>query len=123
MPCAFIRGSAPAKPLVAKGDHVLKGQIIAEAGGFISANVLSSVSGTVKGIESKLVANGAMVQSILAPSSSFKSSNVAFSPQGQLELDEQGYIRADESGQTSVPGVFAAGDVRTKALRADLIHN
>ena len=31
---------APAKPLVAKGDHVLKGQIIAEAGGFISANVL-----------------------------------------------------------------------------------
>ena len=33
---------APAKPLVAKGDHVLKGQIIAEAGGFISANVLSS---------------------------------------------------------------------------------
>ena len=28
---------APAKPLVAKGDHVLKGQIIAEAGGFISA--------------------------------------------------------------------------------------
>ena len=56
---------APAKPLVAKGDHVLKGQIIAEAGGFISANVLSSVSGTVKGIESKLVANGAMVQSIL----------------------------------------------------------
>ncbi len=35
----------------------------------------------------------------------------------QLELDEQGYIRADESGQTSVPGVFAAGDVRTKALR------
>lgn len=56
---------APAKPLVAKGDHVLKGQIIAEAGGFISANVLSSVSGTVKGIESKRVANGAMVQSIL----------------------------------------------------------
>ncbi len=40
---------APAKPLVAKGDQVLKGQIIAEAGGFISANVLSSVSGTVKG--------------------------------------------------------------------------
>ena len=61
---------APAKPLVAKGDHVLKGQIIAEAGGFISANVLSSVSGTVKGIESKLVANGAMVQSILVENDS-----------------------------------------------------
>lgn len=56
---------APAKPLVAKGDQVLKGQKIAEASGFISANVLSSVSGTVKGIEPRLVANGSMVQSIL----------------------------------------------------------
>ena len=56
---------APAKPLVAKGDQVLKGQIIAEAGGFISANVLCSVSGTVKGIEPRLVANGSMVQSVI----------------------------------------------------------
>ena len=36
---------------------------------------------------------------------------------GQLELDESGYIVADESTRTSLPGVFAAGDVRTKALR------
>ena len=36
--------------------------------------------------------------------------------EGQLEL-EDGYIRADESTQTSIPGVFAVGDVRTKALR------
>lgn len=56
---------APAKPLVAKGDQVLVGQKIAEAGGFISANVICSVSGTVKGIEPRLVANGATVQSII----------------------------------------------------------
>lgn len=56
---------APAKPLVAKGDQVLKGQMIAEAGGFISANVICSVSGTVKGVEPRLTANGAMVQSII----------------------------------------------------------
>ncbi len=36
---------------------------------------------------------------------------------GQIDLDEYGYIIADESTCTSIPGVFAAGDVRTKALR------
>jgi len=35
----------------------------------------------------------------------------------QLELDAQGYIVADESTRTNLPGVYAAGDVRTKALR------
>lgn len=56
---------APAKPLVAKGDQVLAGQKIGESSGFISANVLCSVSGTVKGIEPRMVANGSMVQSII----------------------------------------------------------
>lgn len=36
---------------------------------------------------------------------------------GALELDAAGYIKADESTRTSLPGVFAAGDVRTKTLR------
>ena len=36
---------------------------------------------------------------------------------GQLELDEAGYVTADETTVTSLPGVFAVGDVRTKALR------
>jgi len=36
---------------------------------------------------------------------------------GKLDLDENGYIIADESTKTNVEGVFAAGDVRTKALR------
>ncbi len=36
---------------------------------------------------------------------------------GQLELDEKGYIVAGESTETSIPGVYAVGDVRTKALR------
>ncbi len=49
---------APAKAVVAVGDRVLKGQLIAEAGGFISAPVFSSVSGTVKAIENRLVVNG-----------------------------------------------------------------
>ena len=56
---------APAKPLVAKGDHVLVGQKIGEPGGFISVCVISSVSGTVKALEPRMVANGAMVPSII----------------------------------------------------------
>ncbi len=36
---------------------------------------------------------------------------------GHVELDLNGYIIADESTRTSVHGVFAAGDIRTKALR------
>ncbi len=35
----------------------------------------------------------------------------------QIDLDEAGYIIADESTQTNIPGVFAVGDVRTKPLR------
>ena len=36
---------------------------------------------------------------------------------GQLTLDQNGYISADETTRTEIPGVFAIGDVRTKALR------
>ena len=37
--------------------------------------------------------------------------------EGLLELDESGYIVAGESTETSIPGVYAVGDLRTKALR------
>ena len=37
--------------------------------------------------------------------------------QGQLELDRSGYVVADETTKTSLPGVYAVGDVRTKPLR------
>ncbi len=36
---------------------------------------------------------------------------------GQIELDEAGYVAADETTRTNIPGVFAVGDVRQKALR------
>ena len=36
---------------------------------------------------------------------------------GQLELDNDGYVIADETTQTSIPGVYAVGDVRAKQLR------
>jgi electron transport complex protein RnfC len=48
----------PAKPLVAKGDELRTGMLIAEASGFISANIHSSVSGTVNKIEDVADAGG-----------------------------------------------------------------
>ena len=36
---------------------------------------------------------------------------------GQVELDEAGYVLADETTQTNLPGVFAVGDLRKKPLR------
>ena len=59
---------APATPIVAVGDTVLKGQKIAEAGGVVSAPIYSSVCGTVKKIEPRRVAVGDMVNSIVIES-------------------------------------------------------
>ncbi len=55
----------PASPVVKKGDHVLAGQIIAEAGGFVSANIVSSVSGTVKAVEPRKNASGGSAMAIV----------------------------------------------------------
>lgn len=56
---------APAKAIVQKGDQVLRGQMIAEAGGFVSAPIFSTVSGTVKAIEPRRVVTGDSVMSII----------------------------------------------------------
>ncbi len=59
---------APAKPVVKAGDMVLRGQVIAEAGGFVSSPIHSSVSGKVKKIEPRRVAVGDLVNSIIIES-------------------------------------------------------
>ena len=56
---------APSGPCVKKGDTVLAGQKIADAGGFVSVPLHASVSGTVKGIEKRLNATGSMVDCIV----------------------------------------------------------
>ena len=48
----------PAKPIVAKGDEIKVGQLIAESSGFVSANIHSSVSGKVVKIDKSLDASG-----------------------------------------------------------------
>ncbi|MCM1193619.1 MAG: electron transport complex subunit RsxC [Butyrivibrio sp.] len=56
---------APAQAVVAKGDRVLAGQKIAESGGFVSAPIYATVSGTVKAVEPRRVVTGDMIMSIV----------------------------------------------------------
>ena len=51
---------APAKPIVKRGDKVKVGTMIAEAGGFVSAPIFSSVSGTVTKVDNAIDASGYM---------------------------------------------------------------
>ena len=61
------------------------------------------------GIEQELEADGLFISIGRDPATDLV--------RGQLALDEAGYIVADESTRTNIPGVYAIGDVRTKALR------
>lgn len=56
---------APAEPVVAVGDPVLVGQMLAKPGGFVSAAVCSAVSGTVRAIEKRRTVTGQWVMSIV----------------------------------------------------------
>ena len=58
---------APAAPIVQKGDHVLAGQKIADAAGFVSSPIHASVSGMVKGIEPRLTATGSTKRRKIPP--------------------------------------------------------
>lgn len=75
---------APAKEIVAKGDRVLAGQKIAESGGFVSAPIHATVSGTVKAIEPRRVVTGDMIMSIVVENDGLYE-NVGFIPQAQPE--------------------------------------
>ena len=68
-----------------------------------------AVSNVKTGAESVLAVDGVFIAVGTHPITEYLK--------GRLELDSKGYIVADETGKTSIPGVFAAGDVRTKALR------
>ena len=59
---------APAKPVVKPGDEVKVGQLIAEAGGFVSSPIYSSVSGKVKKLDEVLMSSGQNCQTIVIES-------------------------------------------------------
>ena len=81
---------APAKAIVQKGDRVLTGQKIAESGGFVSASIFASVSGTVKTIEPRRVVTGDSVMSIVVENDGLYEDVGLFpeSPLHKLSKDE-----------------------------------
>lgn len=98
---------APAKPIVAKGDHVLAGQKIAETGGFVSANIHASVSGTVKEIKKVRNNVGAMVDAIVVENDE-KYETVEFQKAASLESLSKEEI-LDRIKEGGVVGMGGAG--------------
>lgn len=97
---------APATAIVAKGDRVLAGQKIAEAGGFVSAPIYATVSGTVKTIEPRRVVTGDMVNSIIIDNDD-QFEEVEYTPHNPEDLSKEeiiGLIR-----EAGVVGMGGAG--------------
>jgi len=98
---------APAVPIVKKGDYVLTGQKIAEAGGFVSAPIYATVSGTVKAIEPHRTVVGENVNSIVIENDG-KYDEVDYGPTKSLEeLTKQEIIEKIKEG--GVVGMGGAG--------------
>lgn len=99
---------APAKAVVSVGDRVLKGQLIAEAGAFISAPIYSSVSGVVKKIEKRLVTNGSMVESIVIENDNSDEAVSGFGEPRNVERLTQDEI-IDIIKESGIVGLGGAG--------------
>ena len=98
---------APAKPIVQKGDRVLVGQKIAESGGFVSAPVYASVSGTVKAVEPRRVVTGDNVMSIVVEDDGLYE-EVGFYPIAPVEKMTREEI-LDAIREAGVVGMGGAG--------------
>ena len=97
---------APASPVVQKGDYVKRGQKIGEAGGFVSAPVHASVSGIVKGMESRLGATGTMANSIIIENDG-KYEETEYVPARLEELTKEEILKRIQDG--GVVGMGGAG--------------
>lgn len=97
---------APSVPCVKKGDQVLAGQKIADAGGFVSVPQHASVSGTVKGIEKRLNATGAMVDAVIVDNDQ-QYQEVEFVPAALEDLTKEEILNRIKEG--GVVGMGGAG--------------
>ena len=114
---------APAKAVVKKGDRVLVGQLIAEAGGFVSANIHSSVSGTVKAVEPRLTASGSKVNSIVIENDNqFEEIEYVKNDKPLAELNREEILEAiKNAGVVGMGGAGFPTNVKLSPKNADEI--
>uniref|UniRef100_UPI004055E0F2 electron transport complex subunit RsxC n=1 Tax=Acetatifactor sp. TaxID=1872090 RepID=UPI004055E0F2 len=98
---------APAQAIVAKGDRVLAGQKIAESGGFVSAPVYASVSGTVKAIEPRRVVTGDSIMSIVVENDGLYETVEFKAPESVEKLSKEEIIHAVK--EAGIVGMGGAG--------------
>jgi len=103
---------APAQAIVSKGDRVLVGTKIAESGGFVSAPVYASVSGTVKAVEPRRVVTGDSIMSIIVENDGMYE-EVPFLPVASMEEIEGGLVEReriiDAVKEAGIVGMGGAG--------------
>ena len=114
---------APASAIVKKGDTVKAGQKIAEAGGFVSAPIYATVSGTVKAIEPRRVITGDNVMSIVIENDG-KYEEVEFSQPKPVEvlLKEEIINLIKEAGVVGMGGAGFPTHVKLSPKEPDKIH-
>ena len=106
---------APAKPVVKVGDHVKTGQLIGEPGGFVSAPIHASISGTVKKVDSMLLSNGGSCMAVTIESDGLNEKDENLKAPELTDFDS--FIQAVRD--SDIVGLGGAGFPTSVKLKVD----
>jgi len=115
---------APSVPIVEKGERVLVGQKIAEAGGFVAVPIHSSVSGIVKAIEPRRVVTGDNVMSIVIENDHLYEENPRFHNKELVDMTREEVVEViKEAGIIGMGGAGFPTHVKMSPKEPDKIYH